>query len=330
MPLKVSALISVYNGESFIERAFRSVFEQDYPVHEIIVIDDGSTDGTPRLLEKYRDRIRMKRTPNAGIAASRNTALSMVTGDLIAFLDHDDVWFRSKTRLQVEAFERFPDVGVVCCDFAVRYALKSHRLTRHYASLAHRRRLNFDEPLRGDSLGHLLREHFVGTPSAAMIRKSVADRLGGFNPEYVSSQDYDYWLRAAIEAPFLLQSQMLAYKYNHPRSMSAQPVRQYTYENLILRRLVENRQALLRDRGLLDIARRAYAQSCYFLGNLHFEKGDTREAFRLYRLGLRAIPEASNTAAYTACVLKKGARLVTFGLLSRKTWGRFRKKGPGA
>jgi Glycosyl transferase family 2 len=118
----VTAMVATYNYERYLGRALDSVLAQDYPADrlEIVVIDDGSTDGTPELLERYRtafpDRVRVIRQLNAGNKAAANAAVAAARGDVLAMLDADDTWPQGKTRLQVQRLLDDPTLGLVYCD----------------------------------------------------------------------------------------------------------------------------------------------------------------------------------------------------------------------
>ncbi len=109
----ISVIIPVYNGEKFLAEALESVFVQDYSPLEIIVVDDGSTDGTAALLSTYGERIRSVHQSNQGPAAARNRGLEIAGGELIAFLDADDLWLSGKLRRQIDYLDIHPTVRVV-------------------------------------------------------------------------------------------------------------------------------------------------------------------------------------------------------------------------
>jgi hypothetical protein len=118
----VTAMVASYNYERFLGRALDSVLAQDYPADrlEIVVVDDGSTDGTPALLESYRaahpERIRVIRQANQGNKAAANAAIAASRGELLAMLDADDTWPVDKTRRQVERLLGDHSLGLVYCD----------------------------------------------------------------------------------------------------------------------------------------------------------------------------------------------------------------------
>lgn len=122
---RVTALVAAYNYADYIAAALDSALDQDYPADrlDIVVVDDGSTDATPEILERYRaahpGRITVIHQPNAGNKAAANAAVQAATGELLAMLDADDVWPPEKTRLQVERMMGDPSLGLVYCDTSV-------------------------------------------------------------------------------------------------------------------------------------------------------------------------------------------------------------------
>jgi glycosyltransferase involved in cell wall biosynthesis len=110
--LRVSCIVPVYNGERFLAEALDSILAQTHRPFEIIVIDDGSTDGTPEVIAGYAGRVRYQRQENAGVAAARNAGLELASGELIAILDADDLWHPEKLARQSARFEARPELGI--------------------------------------------------------------------------------------------------------------------------------------------------------------------------------------------------------------------------
>jgi glycosyltransferase involved in cell wall biosynthesis len=112
---RVSIIIPVYQGDRFLAEALESVLNQTYINYEIIVVDDGSTDNSLEVLEHYFEKIRYVFQENQGVAAARNYGIKIAKGELIAFLDQDDLWLPDKLALQVACFDEHPELGIVHC-----------------------------------------------------------------------------------------------------------------------------------------------------------------------------------------------------------------------
>ena len=113
----VSVIMPAYNARPYIEQAIRSVLDQDYAQIELIVVDDGSNDGTPELAEQFGNRVKVLRQKNAGPAAARNRGFAASQGEFIAFLDADDVWLAGKASMQVRYLQNHSETGLVYGDF---------------------------------------------------------------------------------------------------------------------------------------------------------------------------------------------------------------------
>ena len=169
-------------------QALDSVCAQTLAVDEIIVIDDGSSDGTEAALRERDDhRLRYEWQANAGVSAARNRGMSLSRGRYIALLDSDDTWLPDKIRLQCEFLEARPDYGLVLCDVT--------RIddAQRDIDVFHRR-----EVIRED--GWVLRwilhnPSFV--PASAMFRREVFEDIGGFDESLRTAEDIDYHLRIA-------------------------------------------------------------------------------------------------------------------------------------
>lgn len=115
MALFVSVIIPTYNNEHFIRFALESLFQQTYPEErmEIIVVDDGSTDNTHEILEEFKEKIIYVHQENKGIAGARNKGMSMAKGEIITFLDSDDIWHEDRLKKVVEKFNEKQNAGMV-------------------------------------------------------------------------------------------------------------------------------------------------------------------------------------------------------------------------
>src|SRR5689334_18705546 len=115
MPCRITTVIPVYNGAGEIRRSLDSVLAQTRPVDEVIVVDDGSTDGTREIALGYGGVVRLVRQQNAGAAAARNHGVREAASEWVAFLDHDDEWMPEKIERQVAVLEQHPGVKLCYC-----------------------------------------------------------------------------------------------------------------------------------------------------------------------------------------------------------------------
>ncbi len=185
----VSVIIPSYNSGPLVAEAVASALAQSHAPAEVIVIDDGSTDNTPERMAAFGPPVRYLRQPNQGVAAARNAGLRVATGELIAFLDADDVWHPRKLELQVECLRRAPEVallGTGTVDWPrERFPIDDFGEPRQPL------RVCFDELV--------VRNHFV--TSSVVVRKNALDRVGEFDRALHGPEDFDLWLRVAREAP---------------------------------------------------------------------------------------------------------------------------------
>jgi glycosyltransferase involved in cell wall biosynthesis len=171
--MKVSVIIPVYNGSRYLVATLESVLAQTYPLHEIIVIDDGSTDSSPEILRSYGDRLSVTRQENQGVAVARNAGLRQVSGDVVTFIDQDDLWPPRRTEALIDALRSNPAALVATGQVEVLYE-----------------RSRPPSPL--DNFGTTLREIFVGS---LCVRKEVFDLLGPFNTGLGYADDTDFLMR---------------------------------------------------------------------------------------------------------------------------------------
>lgn len=192
----VSVVITTYNQEAFIGDTIRSVLAQTYHPREIVIVDDGSTDGTAGRIDEFRDRVTYVWQRNQGVAQSRNTGVRHARGELIAFLDGDDLWEPDKLEVQVELHRRYPDAGLLvvdACMFDNSGVLVSSTLPWGAGFLEAADGEFFSAP----SHAALLPNNFIMTTSQAMIPAAVLAAVGSSDPSFKIGSDYDLYLRIA-------------------------------------------------------------------------------------------------------------------------------------
>jgi glycosyltransferase involved in cell wall biosynthesis len=174
---RVSVVIPVYNGERFIRQAIKSVLRQTFQDFEIIVVDDGSTDRTKEIVQSFGSRIIYQYQTNAGADIAYNNGIAMGSGEYIAFLDHDDVWYPNKLETQVDLLKEHSNVGLTYSEVD---DIDEHNNPIQKKTWAWRRGVRYD--LVGDFRSILRRKFPIAVPSAMMIRKEILEKMGGFDP----------------------------------------------------------------------------------------------------------------------------------------------------
>jgi glycosyltransferase involved in cell wall biosynthesis len=206
----ITALIDTYNHASFIEEAITSVLKQDFPASdlEVLVVDDGSTDGTPEIVRKFEPRVKLLRKANGGQASAFNAGIPEARGQAVAFLDGDDWWERDKLRRIAEAFAAHPSVGIVGHGIT--------EVTRDGTRLAYRVRretvFQCDSP-EGARIFRTLK-NFLGTSRMA-IRASLLNRILPVPGALIIEADEYLFTMAAVASPALVLSDVLTFYRLH-------------------------------------------------------------------------------------------------------------------
>lgn len=263
----VTVIIPTFERGWCLREAVDSALAQEFTNFELIVVDDGSTDGTAELLEAYRPKVRLLRQANRGVSAARNRGIAAARGQLIAFLDSDDLWLPQKLSTQVEFFRAHPDALIAQTEESwVRNGRRVNPGKRHRK----RSGMIFEPSL----------DLCLVSPSAVMVRRTLFDRVGLFDEGLPACEDYDLWLRVSCRIPIhLIDIPLIVKRGGHPDQLSrAWGLDQYriaSIRNLLqgVRLSVDQRTAAIR---VLIRKCRVYAGGCRKRGRLaeaeHFER----------------------------------------------------------
>ena len=195
--MTVSVIIPVRNGKDYIGECLDSVLSQDYQALEVIVIDDGSTDFDYQTLYNRDNRIKVIRLEGFGVSRARNTGMAYATGNYIAFLDADDIWFPGKISAQVRYLEAHPDVGCVFGRFRRWEANEDGTFAPASELVEACHSLTECEPERSGWIYTLLLTGLLVGMNTAMIRREVFQLLGGFDDSMRIGEDYLFWLKVS-------------------------------------------------------------------------------------------------------------------------------------
>lgn len=190
----VSAIITAFNSGAYIRDAIESVLGQTRKVDEILVVDDGSTDETPSIVAAYASAgVNYVRQENQGPGAARNLGLRSTDGDIVAFLDADDIWMERKTEIQYDYLSSHPDIGVV----------SGHKMLWKTDKGGGARRIQRYGNIPDVQVPReLLINNIIGNPSMTLIRRTLLDKVGRYNPNLRWGQDWELWIRISASTIF--------------------------------------------------------------------------------------------------------------------------------
>ena len=197
--MNISVVIPTYNRYNVLKRALKSVYSQTYMSKEVIVIDDGSTDKTSHIAKDF-PHIKYYYQKNSGVSSARNLGIQNSTCEWIAFLDSDDEWNEDKLKLHVEFHKLNSEFFISYTDEKWIRDNKEINLPKKYQKHG------------GDVFSKCL-SHCIIAPSATLIHKSLLDSIGLFDETLEVCEDYDLWLRVALENPIGLIDEKLITKY---------------------------------------------------------------------------------------------------------------------
>jgi glycosyltransferase involved in cell wall biosynthesis len=273
----VSVIVPVYNREYLVGKTLDSILCQSYPQIEIVAVNDGSSDGSLRVLSEYAlrfpDRIIVIDQQNSGQVKARNNGIAASRGEYVAFLDSDDTWERDKLTLQIPLFK--DNVGLVYS--GINEVDPEGRITATV----------LPEPsMRGDIYRHLLVGNRMTGGSVVVTRKAL-DTVGNFDESFRAAENWDLWIRISREYGVEFVNQPLVNYLKHPGNMSQDGSRmsQSTWD--ILQKHLPD---IPKEKALKGIFLEAYADYYYGLGVQYFGKNEYSEARKMFFLCWKYVP----------------------------------------
>jgi glycosyltransferase involved in cell wall biosynthesis len=206
----ISVLMSVHNGENYLEEAIESILNQTYPDFELIIINDFSTDSSFEIIKKFADKriVLIENDHNIGLTKSLNKGLKIAKGEYIARMDADDISEINRFEKQIDVLQKNPDYTVVGSNI---FLIDDTGLIIE--------QIKYPETTE-ENLGNIFFDNTI-VHSSAMFRKDFVMSLGGYNEEYSKSQDYDLWLNIIENGGLLYNIQESLLKYRiHAGSIS--------------------------------------------------------------------------------------------------------------
>lgn len=281
--MQISVVIPTYNRAHTLARALDSILAQTLPAHEIVLVDDGSRDGTEDLIRQGYPRVRYLRQPNGGVSRARNLGIAAARGDWIALLDSDDAWLPTKLQAQSAELLKHPDLRLCHTEeIWIRNGRRVNQMNKHAKS--------------GGYIFRACLPRCVISPSSAVLHRSLIDEVGTFDEELPACEDYDLWLRVCATEPVAFVATPQIEKYGgHTDQLSRQHWGMDRFRIQALEKIIGSRRLEAEDR----------AAACAVLS----EKAGILAAGARKRNNLER-------AEYYESKLSVGARSVTFGYKS--------------
>jgi glycosyltransferase involved in cell wall biosynthesis len=292
MPL-VSAIVPLYNAERFLVQTLDSALSQTLRDLEIIVVDDGSTDGSAALADGYAERhpdvVRVIHQPNQGLCHARNAALAIARGEYLALLDADDIWLPHHLAACVAELERHPEVALVHADI--------ERIDSDGRSLGCSERY-WDQYDSDAFVALFLRREHVCCPTA-VFRRDAVERVGNFDVQFnrLGCEDRDLWLRISATSQIVYLDDVHARYRLHGANMST------NFDKMLKARVKLVDKFGANGRGA-PLRRRALAAAHCNLGDELMDASRRGAAFGAYARACVLRPEQKSLRGMLRCLLK--------------------------
>ncbi|MBV8036904.1 glycosyltransferase [Roseateles sp.] len=288
---RVSVVIPCFNTERYIAATLRAVLAQAGAALEVIVVDDGSTDGSAALVEREFPQVRLIRRSNAGVAAARNAGIEAATGDWVAFCDADDIWLPGKLAAQFDTMAAAPGCRMSYTAWHVWVSAEPEP----EPTLLQRLAAEADDPGRwrgatGWLYPELLLDCVVWT-STVLMQRSLLSEIGSFDTGLRIGEDYDLWLRASRVTRIERVMRPLALYRQHPGSITRSAPRD-NYRGRVVQRALDTWGLAGPDGRLADAAavRTELAGSWSQFAYTQLQAGQRAAARRSARAALRVQP----------------------------------------
>lgn len=281
----VSVVTATYNMAHYVIEAVDSILAQTHPAIEAIVVDDGSKDDTPAVLQKYADdaRVKIVRQDNAGQTVAKNRGLAEATGQYVGFCDADNAWLPDKISTQLAAFEKNPALGVVYGDIQFIDDKGADLPTPPVKRLS------------GRITGPLLANNFVPF-NTCLVPRGILEEVGGFDESLSMAIDYDLWLRISVDYDFLHLPQVMARYRIWGGQMSHRTGERL--DNAL--RMMNNFLEKYPDAVTPAEARKAWAYTLVTKGQWHAREGRRERAMTEYQAAIEK--NVTNTRAWKSLI----------------------------
>lgn len=291
-PPQVSVILPTYNRRAYLPKAVGSVVNQTYHDWEMIIWDDGSSDGTGDYCQSLNEpRIRYFWHDNRGVAFARNQAIGHAKAEYLAFLDSDDEWLPDKLSVQVSLLDRYPDLDFVFSNF-YNVNLDQKKSSIAFTEISGSLEKLVSEPVDGflrikdNFLESIASENYIATDSV-ILRKSLIDEFGGFNETLRNGEDFELWWRLGLAGVRMgYTDAILLKRHKAADNLSGQSIDSANSAIKALDVCSENAHLAKRE-DLISHLRKPYRNAWQNLIMLYGREGRKKEMINAFRESLR-------------------------------------------
>lgn len=261
----VTVIIPTFNREQFLKEAVDSVLSQTYQDFELVVVDDGSTDQTKKMIQNYGQRLIYIFQENRGVSAARNRGIAEAKGEFISFLDSDDLWKKDKLSMQVDLMKRRKEIMLSFTDeIWIRKGVRVNPMKKHQK---HSGRI-YEKCL----------PLCIISPSSVMIRRELFGAVGLFDETLPVCEDYDLWLRISSRYPvFFIDRKLIVKRGGHSDQLSNRSWGNDRFRVTALLKMLQENHLDEKQRNLTE---QELMRKCRVLVNGFFKRGNSEQGNR--------------------------------------------------
>jgi glycosyltransferase involved in cell wall biosynthesis len=272
---KVSIVLPAYNAMAYLPQAYESALKQTFTDYEILIVNDGSSDGIEEWVSQISDpRVRYIFQANQGAAEARNTGIYNAQGEYVAFLDADDLWEPTKLEKQVRCLDENPDVGLVDT-WIILIDQEGNSKGWVHASSA-----------EGNVWEQVIQEPTIICGSSPMIRRSCFDTVGVFDRNLLYAGDWDLWIRIASRYAFAVVKEPLVRYRLHPSNTSKNCQGMSQDCHIVIERAFESAPP-----ELISLKNKTYGQIKSYIANIALDSGNYQEAINFRNSAIAYNPQ---------------------------------------
>lgn len=273
----VSVIIPTFNYGRFIGGAIKSVLAQTYPIAEIIVVDDGSTDDTEEVVASFGEKVKYIRQENAGVCAARNKGVENSSGELIAFLDADDVWLPEKIEKQAAKFREDEQIGLVHCQMREFDTETGKTVHLHLVG---------EDGWVANSLLLYDKTIIIGPGGSILVSRAAFEAAGGFDTRLKIGEDWDFCYRVARQYKVGFVREILVDYRHHPKNSSRNAEEMERSMKICFGKAFDTT-----DENILGFRQKAYGNLYTELAGTYLRTGNHRQFFKHLLKGLWLSPK---------------------------------------